>query len=662
MGLGISISRGTKSFAAVSALVLSWAALWRIERVRADDELSVEHAECVFFGPEHERFAAGGLNRVPRERYAASALTASVTGLLPAAHSGRASFAAARSSSRTNAAQPLDHSGTIDKYLFGAMQQAGVQPAQLTDDYEFARRVTLDITGRIPTQDRLLSFVADDAPDKRAKLVDELLQSPEWVDKWTMYFGDLLKNTDRINSQSVTRYAEGRNAFYNWIKSGLAANKPYDQLVREVISAKGENSWEDSQGAINWTVGGIVQGGPIQDVYDQQATNVAETFLGMAQMNCLLCHNGRGHLDMLSLWGKTATRASAWGLAAFYSHTSTARTPSVAGQPQPYYWAVRDSTDPKAVDYRLNTSTGNRPARTPIGSTSVIAPVYPFSGKGPKPGENYREVLGREVTADFQFARATVNYIWKEFFTLGLVEPANQFDPARLDPDNPPAEPWTLQPSNPRLLNALAQDFIDSGFDLKALMRKIATSQAYQLSSRYTGEWNPAWEKLYARKLVRRLWAEEIHDALVQASNVAPNYRVTPDWFVKYAMQLPEPRGFPGGTVTAFLDSFLRGNREDNERSSEGSPSQALSLMNDSFVMTRIKASGSGATASLLSKYINASDEVMVINLYLSVLSRYPTEAEKNVAMASLKTGARSQKAENLLWSLYNKVDFVFNY
>src|SRR5262249_44483226 len=156
---------------------------------------------------------------------------------------------------------------------------------------------------------------------------------------------------------------------------------------------------------------------------------------------------------------------------------------------QPYYWVVEDNTRIRA-DYQLNTLTGNRPARCAGGAapvsgrcnaTGTVAPTYLFSGRGPNAGENYREALAREVTADFQFARATVNYMWKEFFGRGIVDPADQFDPARLDPDNPPPDPWTLQPSNARLLNALAQDFIDNGFDLKKLMRQITTSQAYQL-------------------------------------------------------------------------------------------------------------------------------------------------------------------------------------
>src|SRR5262249_25397079 len=160
-------------------------------------------------------------------------------------------------------------------------------------------RVTLDLTGRIPTPDRVLSFVADTSKDKRAKLVDELLARPEWVDRWTMYFGDLYNNTDR--STFVNRYEPGRHAFYQWIKTSLAAHKPYNKMATELISTQGTNSWV--QGELNWVLGSLVINTPQQDNIDQEAADAADTFLGISHMNCLLCHNGRGHLDALSLWG-----------------------------------------------------------------------------------------------------------------------------------------------------------------------------------------------------------------------------------------------------------------------------------------------------------------------------------------------------------------------
>lgn len=570
--------------------------------------------------------------------------------------------------SRTSGFQNINQLPTIDRYIFSAFNQAGLTPASKTNDFEFIRRVTLDLTGRIPKPDRVLSFVADSSPTKRAKLIDELLATPEWQDKWTMYFGDLFNNSAR--TQFINRFPESRNAFYKWIHDSLAQNKPYDQMARELITANStdgtiaQSSYQI--GALNYTVGGIVTGGPVQDIWDQQTVNVSTTFLGISHLHCLLCHNGRGHLDALSLWGSSGTRFQAWQMASFLSHTDSRQTP--AGDiPNHNYWSVRDDTTYK-LDYPLNTTTGNRPARQPTNGINRVAPVYWFTGKGPAAGENYRSAFAGSVTTDPQFARAAVNYLWKEFFGVGLVDPVDQFDPARLDPDNPPPAPWTLQASNPRLLNALAQDFINSKFDLKSLMREIANSNTYQLSARYKGDWNPAWASLNARKLVRRLWAEEIHDSIAQASGILPSYTIrtatTTFGPVNFAMQFPETDGTPdnNGAVSSFLNAFLRGNRVDEDRSGEGSLSQALGLMNDNFVMTRIRASGTGGTASLLARNINLADDQLVNNLYLTVLSRYPSDTEMSAALTNLKTGNRSQQAENLLWTLFNKVDFIYNY
>ena len=636
------------------------------DQTLADDAgitTSVELSDCSFF-VNSGRFRRMRADAASGRQYARSELTSHVVKLLRFSSDAPSlkSFAAAETL------------GTIDKYLFDDMKAQGVTPADKTTDFEFARRATLDLTGRIPNTQRLLSFVADGAGDKRAKLIDELLAKSEWVDKWTMYFGDLYMNTDR--NTFVTRYEPGRNSFYKWIKDSLAANKPYNRMASELISARGENSY--TQGELNWLVGGWVIGNPQQDNIDQEAANVAETFLGISHMNCLLCHNGRGHLDALSLWGKSTSRTQAWGFASFLSHATTVRTP-VAGavNNQPYYWAVRDDSPRVLADYTLGTTTGNRPARTLIGTTRTVPPVYPFTGETPKSGENYRVAMARIVTSDFQFARATVNYMWKEFFGRGIVDPVNQFDPARLDPDNPPPDPWTLQPSNARLLNALAQEFIDSGFDLKALMRKIANSEAYQLSSRYNGEWKPSYEPLFARKLVRRLWAEEIHDAVAQSSGMLPTYNVanfssfaaTSPYVgypvfgpVQWAMQLPDVNRTPdNGTVTAFLNSFLRGNRDLEDRRSDGSVLQALSLMNDPFITSRVNSKTAPATSLLgISKNMLASQ--MIDNLYISVLSRYPTAEEKTNALAGVEGLSSATAAENLLWILYNKVDFVFNY
>jgi len=562
---------------------------------------------------------------------------------------------------------------TIDRNVNQELANAGVTAAPKTTDFEFIRRVTLDLTGRIPTTERVIAFTSDSDAGKRARLIDELLASPEFADKWTMFFGDLLRNTARTDQ--VTRFEEGRNVFYAYIRKSIAANKPYDVMARELIAADGGNSWE--QGELNWLVGGFVTGGPQQDIWDQQAVNTFETFLGVSHLNCLLCHNGAGHLDSLSLWGKNMRRTDAWGVASFFSRTAMTRE-RLPDQNNRYYWTVNDNAARFRNDYTLNTTTGNRPARCAGGAvpaagercaaTAVVAPKY-LDGEGPQPGETYRAALARKITGDFQFARAAVNYVWAAFFNSGIVEPVNQFDLARLDPDNPPPAPWTLQPTNARLLNALAQDFIVSGYDLRGLMREITTSDTYQLSSRYEGEWNPAWEPLFARHRPRRLWGEEIHDAIAQASNVIPSYNVRQFGPVRWAMQLPEPRGLPdgGGRVTQFLDSFLRGNREDQPRRDDGSVLQALSLMNHTFVVNRTRTANNGGPDGKEPNYVARSlagrdDGALVDSFYLTVLSRPPAEAEKAAALEVLRKGPRQQAAENLLWVLFNKVDFIYNY
>jgi hypothetical protein len=626
------------------------------------DQLPVSDPSCTYFGPNREKYM-GGQPLAQRSRLT----TDVVARLAPAAEVmtafgvNTASMPSAPGGSRTDT---LQHSGnTIDNYLFQAMSAAGVAPAPPTTDYEFVRRATLDLTGRIPTPDAVTSFVNDATLSKRANLVESLMASPDWADKWTIWFGDFFQNNS--SNTQIRRYIQGVVAFNDYIRNSLTSGKPYDQMAREMISATGPSSF--TQGELNYIVGGVMLGGPVQDIFDLQAANTAQTFLGISHLNCLLCHNGRGHLDSLSLWGYYTTRQEAWGMAAFIARTNTSQT----GQGvQP--WSLANT---RTVDYQLNTTSGNRPARCTVGAngacvtpTQVVKPTYIFDGSSLSAGQDYRTALGQKITSDFQFARAAVNYIWEYFFGLGIVSPSNQFDPMRLDPNNPPSDcpsttPCTLQPSNAALLNALAQDFINSGYNLKSLMREIVNSRAYQLSSRYDGTWDPNSQTLFARHQVRRLWSEELADSIAQSSGIPTTYTNSAWGPVSWAMQLPEPLN-TGGSGTAasqvFLDAFLRGNRDDQARRGDGSISQALDLMNDNFVMQRVNST---VATSLIVKALAMPNDQLVNTLFLNVLSRYPTATEMSDALQNLQTQAtRTQEARYLYWSLYNKVDFVFNY
>lgn len=613
----------------------------------ADDELAVQHAECALMGPKQSHYKKNGLEAQALKEFLYSRQTAEVVSRMTGARVSKGEERAADASSNN----------IIDQHLFQVWSDNKVQPASKTNDYEFLRRATLDLTGRIPTATKVGQFVNDGDPDKRAKLVDELLASDGWVDKWTMFFGDMFKNT--VRTTQFVRYNEGRNAFYQYLNKSLAANKPYNRMVTEMIAAAGTNSYE--QGELGWPISGVVTGGPVQDIWDQMAVNSADMFLGVAHFNCISCHDGRRHMETLSLWGKDATRVQTWQMASFFARTELlrVRTDTLAN---PYYYTIQDNTRYR-TDYTLNTTTGNRPTRAPIGTVRTIAPEYPFTGGKPRAGENFRVALARELTNDLQFSRATVNYIWKEFMGKGFVEPTNQFDLARLDPDNPPPDPWKLQPNQPRLLNAMAQEFGKNGYDLKALMKTIVLSETYQLKSRYDGQWNPAWEDMYARHLVRRLWAEEVHDAITQASGIGVNYAVPLMPNVNWAMKLPDVVNLPGGDIRTLLDSFFRGNRDNEDRRKDPSTLQALNLMNDTFVMSRTRATGTADTGSLLRRALtNGSNEQLVTMLYLNVLSRLPSEQEMATAVGNLNDGNRTQKAEDLLWALYNKIDFIYNY
>jgi len=549
----------------------------------------------------------------------------------------------------------------IDEFIFRRMNADSVPHAALSTDAEFLRRVTLDLTGRIPTIDNVRAFLDDKNPDKRATLIITLLSSPEFVDKWTMYYGDLLRNTSA--DSNITRYAEGRNAFYTSIRDFVANRMPYDVFVKNLLTATG-STW--SNGAGNWEVGAFTPMGPIQDTYDALASRAGSEFLGLANMDCLLCHSGAHHLESVNLWASKATREQAWGMAAFFSRYRFTRSANQSTTGSLYYWTISEAG---SGEYRLNTTAGNRKPRTPLPDGSqLIKPRYMFSNDPPQ-GSTYRETFANYLVKDRQFARASVNYLWKEMMGLGIVEPADQFDPARLVPGTPLPPGWTVQPSHPELLEALTDDFIAGGFDIRHILGVIANSRAYQLSSRFDGEWQEGYTPYFARKYIRRLTAEEVHDGIARATGVPGSYTVqgiaTP---VEWAMQLPETQGpnnagepRSNAAVAAFLNFFLRGNRDQNPRSGEATIFQALNMMNNSFVLTRIRNSNHSDAVSRLLSDSSLSDAAVVQELYLRTLGRYPTSSELGVALKFM-AGDRIGGTENLAWVLLNKIDFLYNY
>ncbi len=253
---------------------------------------------------------------------------------------------------------------------------------------------------------------------------------------------------------------------------------------------------------------------------------------------------------------------------------------------------------------------------------------------------------GRMLTADRQFARAAVNYLWKEMFGRGLVEPVNAFDLARL----------TAQPSHPALLEALADEFIANGYSLRGLLRTMALSSTYQLSSTYAG---PHPDVAYfARRAPRRLSAEVLLDAITTATAVPIEMPVQGLPTITKAVQLPDPTERRGSAASRFMDQFGRGNRDDVTRTNDGAIAQALAMMNDTLVTNRVRRNGNSTVMKLLA---STSDPGTITDqLYLITLSRRPTSVERQTAIAYLRAGTLAERTEDLQFALLNSLEFLF--
>ena len=252
------------------------------------------------------------------------------------------------------------------------------------------------------------------------------------------------------------------------------------------------------------------------------------------------------------------------------------------------------------------------------------------------------------------------NRFWRELMGMGMVEPYDMLDPDRLDPDNPPDAPATLQATHPVLLKRLAQQFADSDFNVKELLRLIVQSNAYQMSSRYDGKWTPEMVPLFARHYPRRLWAEEIHDIIVTGTGQFNTYVPTRQPATQWAMQMPEPgEPYKDGNTANFLNTFLRGNRDSQRRSGNLSILQRLALMNDPFVVNRTKVS----SPNLAAMFKITDNGQAIEEIFLTFLGRKPVDAElQTVLAAGAKAPDRNQFLEDLVWACINKADFQFSY
>jgi hypothetical protein len=568
----------------------------------------------------------------------------------------------AASQSKTVDAATLPRRNFIDDEIFSKLARQGIPSAPLSTDEEFLRRIYLDLTGRIPTPAGIRSFVADTKPDKRDHIINTLLFSAEFSDKWTTWFGDLLQNIQ--TASNVNLNVSGRNALFNWIRNSVYSEKSIKDIAYEAVIGVG-NNYRDETATANFYARARTPGGPAQDTYDAMLFRTAAAFLGMSYYDCVLCHNGRGHLDQLSVWGTATTRTDAQRMAAFFSRTRLAQ-PYQADRTN-FLYNSYEVSDAAAGQYDLNTNFGNRPNRIPIaGTIRNLQPEYRETGAKPSAGGNWRAAFAENLVKDPMFARNFANRLWKAMFNLGLVDPVDTLDPARLNPKQSPPEGWSLQATHPELLERLADFFVQSNYSLRETLRLIAQSSAYQLSSRYDGAWNVQYVPLFARHYARRLEGEEVHDAVQQATGVLGRYTVG-NWVetVSWAMQLPDPtEPRSAGGVAAFMNTFFRGNRDTQQRNQSGSIQQQLALMNDAFVANRLRTA---ASPNLQAAAKLASNKEVAEQMFLLFLSRLPSAGELATAASFLdqaggSASARNTAIEDLAWSCVNKVDFLFSY
>ena len=499
----------------------------------------------------------------------------------------------------------------LDELVLEKLQSLNLPPSPSATDAEFLRRAFLDTIGTLPSSEEARSFLADPSPSKRDALIELLLNRSEFADYWAYKWSDLLLvNGDKLRPAAMWSY-------HNWIRRRVALNTPWDEFVRQLITAKGSTL---ENGAANFYA--------LHEDPPALAETTTQAFLGMS-INCARCHN-----HPMEKW----TNDEYFGMANLFAR-------------------VRTKTGAADGDRTIFVSTSgdlNQPRR---GRPQVPRPLdgKPLAIEDP---EDRREPLAEWLISrdNPYFSRAIVNRVWANFFGAGLVQPVDD-----LRATNPA--------SNEKLLSAAARYLADQRFDLKALMRTILQSETYQRSSRAQPE-NAADSRFYSHYYPRRLIAEVLLDAYSQVTGVPTEFIIdlrnaNRGLGDKYplgfrALQLPDTR-----IASYFLKSFGRPDREKTcecERTSEPTMAQVLHIANGDTINQKLAAKGNRIEKLLSSKM---STEAVIEEAYLSALSRLPTEAEKTKLRDVLASGSSDEQrvwVEDLYWAILSSKEFLFNH
>jgi hypothetical protein len=579
----------------------------------------------------------------------------------------------------------------VDEYIFKRMERDGIPHAPLSSDEEFVRRIYLDLTGRIPDAETVEKFLADGDSAKREKVIDRLVGSPEHAAKLAAAFVDMTKPLGgTVGTKAV-------NLFYDYMQDAFLSNRPYDELVRELISARAYSSFYNAPAtylAPKFVLAPINSKVMHEDSADEMAIAVFRDFMGV-NLQCVSCHDGARHLEKVNLYLTKKKRQEFWNQAAFFGKTRLERRMSRRLDPQGrWVWVAGNDEyqiDDTAPGYSAQAPSQVRLARRGKGNAE---PAFILTGEQPEAGKPLREELARMLTAHPQFARATVNRVWADFMGAGLVEPLFDFDLLRQDEEGQLPAGFEVQPAFPELLDALAEDFatrqrgrfeivhqgghkeevnFTTTYDLQALIKMICNSSTYQMSTRFPGEWQASYAKYFARHFVRRLSAEQVYDSLVQATGRATEIPLAglPDK-ARFMTQIRTPENI-STTLRApaelrpflkelqfFMESFGASNRRTTEPTVATSMTQAVLLLNSPIIKQQIRVTDDSYLGKLLTTKRFTSEQ-LVDKLFLQFLSRRPAADEKQQALGLLAKQGDRQGGEELQWALVNKLEFIFN-
>jgi hypothetical protein len=500
----------------------------------------------------------------------------------------------------------------VDRFTHKQWQELGIVPSDLCSDEQFIRRVYLDITGTLPTPTQVLAFLNDPNPARRDRVIDALLETREYSYFFANKWADVLR-VKRGNNQPMRAY--GTFAFHSWIRESIAADKPYDQFVREILGAVGD---ETKCPPVVW----------YKDLRtpDQFVDDAAQLFLGV-RMACAQCHH-----HPYEKWSQD----DYWGLAAFFGRVGRKVTP-IPGLPAQGLQNQRQVIFTLMKGNVINKRTGQAAPMRPLDGVPMDV------GAGDDPRQRLADWMV-EAKNPF-FARSVANRYWAHFFNRGIVDPV---DDMRV----------TNPPSNPELLDALAKDLIEHHYSLKHLIKTICKSRTYQLSS-LPNEFNKHDKRSYARYYPRRMSAEVLFDAVAQVTGTQPAFA-----------GLPQDRHAPNRAImlpdesfnSYFLDVFGRPQRIsacECERVTEANLAQSLHLLNSQEVQDKLTRSGGRADQMAKDP---RQDVVKIEELFLWAFGRMPTVAQRDLALANINHHLPNRKVayENIIWALINTKEFIF--